>query len=86
MPHRDPVDVRQPGMFQDFPSSGISEPFPRVECEQPRDEMFEAVPPARFLWPFVTHHQDIVEYRLVTVSLEWLNTKAHTLDESSEER
>jgi len=62
MPHRDPVYARQPGTFHDFASSGVSEPGPRVEREQPRDEIFEAVPPGQFLWPFVTQCQGTVEY------------------------
>ena len=83
IPHRDPVDVRQPGVFHDFASFGVSEPVLRLEREQPRDEVFEGAPPGAILWPFVTQGQDVVEYRLVTVPLEWLNTKWHTLDNPS---
>jgi hypothetical protein len=80
MPHPDPVNVRQPGMFHDLASAGVSEPVLRVEREQPRDDVFEAVPQDRFLRPFIIQHQDIVEYRMIAVSLEWLDTKTHVLD------
>lgn len=75
MPHPDPVDVGQPGMFHDLASVGVSEPVLRVEREQPRNDMFEAVPQDRFLWPFIVEHQNIVGYRMVFILLERLDTR-----------
>jgi hypothetical protein len=75
MPHPDPVDVRQPGMFHDLTSAGVSEPVLRVEREQPRDDMLDAVPQDRLLRPFIIEHKNIVEYRMVSVSLERLCTR-----------
>jgi hypothetical protein len=82
MPHPDPVNVRQPGVFHDFVSVGVSEPVLRLEREQPRDHVFEAVPPDEAFRPFVIQYQYIVEYRLITISLEWLDTKTHTMSEN----
>jgi len=73
-------------MFHDFASFGVSEPVLRLQREQPRHEVFEAVPPDLILWPFVTQRKDVVVYRLVTVSMEWLNTKQHTLDNRSDNK
>ena len=68
-------------MVHDLTSAGISEPIWRVKREQPRDDVFEAVPPDRFLWPFVIQHQDVMECRVIFVSLEWLYARTQiTLD------
>lgn len=66
-------------MFHDLASVGVPEPVLRFEREQPRDDMFEAVPPDGFLWPFVIQCQDIMEHQLVGVSLEWLDTKTQNM-------
>jgi len=74
MPHPGPVNVRQPDIFHDLVSTGLSEPVLRIEREKPWDDMLEAVPQDRFLRPFIIEHQNIVEYRIVTVSPERLDT------------
>lgn len=50
------------GMFHDLASAGISEPMLRLEREQPRDNVPEAVPQHRLSRPFVIKCQDILEY------------------------
>jgi hypothetical protein len=60
-------------MFHDLASPGESESVSRLESEQPRDYVLEAIPPDRLLRPFVIQCQDIVEHRLFTISLEWLD-------------
>jgi len=71
-------------VFHDLASAGVSEPMLRVESEQPRDDVLEAVPPDRLLRPFVIQHQDIVEYRVIAVSLgpEWLDTETYIMSEN----
>lgn len=85
MLHPVPVDVRQPGMFHDLAGPVESEPVLWVESQQPRDQVFEAVPQNRLLRPLVIQRKDILEYAPVTVLLEWLDAKTHIkLDNLSE--
>ena len=62
-------------MSHDLASGGASEPVLRVEREQPRDDMLEDVPQDRLLPSFIIKHQNIVECRMVFVSLERLDTR-----------
>lgn len=56
--------MRQPGVFHDLASAGVSEPVQWVEREQSRDDMLQTVPQHRFFQPFIIEHQNFVEYRM----------------------
>ena len=83
MPHPGPVNVRQPGVFHDLASAGVSEPVQWVEREQSRDiDMLQTVPQHRFFQPFIIEHQNFVEYRMAPVSLERLGTRTQIVLEN----
>jgi len=58
MPHPDSFDMRRPETFRshDLISAGVFEPVPQIECEQPRDDMLQAVPQGRSLRSFIIEH------------------------------